>query len=161
MKSIEKYGGDKKSCTVANPFCLTMLDNPALRVRISSFLVAILLSSSFFLVSLASSFKSLNSISSWLRSRSASKIRWFCLSSVTLIFWSLGKAAASGGITGLGGICGSGYYTTSVSGTVAVWWALQTELLQGSKRTEFTTNCIHWMEHRKCRRITRKYLLCV
>ena len=57
------------------PCCLTIPDNPALRVRISSFLVEILLSSSFFLASLASPFKSLNSSSSFVRSRSASKIR--------------------------------------------------------------------------------------
>ena len=87
---------------------------------ISSFLWSILLSSSFFLVSLASHLKSSLSISNIALSCSASKMIRFCLFSSASIFFSLGKAAASGGITGLGDICGLGCSATSVSGTVAV-----------------------------------------
>lgn len=32
---------------------------------------------------------------------------------------------------------------------------------KSEKRTEFTTNCIHWTEHRKCRRTTQRFLWCV
>ena len=32
---------------------------------------------------------------------------------------------------------------------------------KSEKRTEFTTNCIHWTEHGKCRRTTQRFLWCV
>ena len=32
---------------------------------------------------------------------------------------------------------------------------------KSEKRTEFTANCIHWTEHRKCRRTTQRFLWCV